>query len=113
MALQAAHTHEAEERLVGEPVLVALGGEVLVEQGDLALGLRIAQRHIQVGCAQVAVVFWNLVFQDQVIAKGVPGQLAREAMILMQIVPGVNQDHIRRERLERLEELLHLAAGVG
>ena len=41
------------------------------------------------------------------VAEGVPGELARDPVILVQIVTGVGQDDVRHEvGLELLEELL-------
>jgi hypothetical protein len=48
------------------------------------------------------------------VAPRVPRELADEPVILMEVVPGVGEDHVRVEpALELLEHVLHLAADVG
>ena len=59
------------------------------------------QRHEHVRHAEVAVELGNFVFEDQVIAERVPGQLVDDAVVLVQIVPAVREDHVRCERLQR------------
>ena len=61
------------------------------------------------GCAHVPVVLGYLVLEDQVVAEGVPGQLAAQAMILMQVGALVREDRVWRELgLQLLEEVLDL-----
>ena len=63
--------------------------------------------------AQVAVVLRDLVLEDQMVAKRVPGQLRDEAMILVQIAAPVREDQVRGDlALEALEVLLDLGAVV-
>ena len=47
------------------------------------------------------------------IAERVPGELAHEPMILMEVVAGVREHEVRADlRLQVLEEVLHVAAHV-
>ena len=67
----------------------------------------------QVRSPEVAVVLRNLVLEDQVVTERVPGQLARQAVILMEVAALVGEDHVRRDLgLQILEERLDLAAVV-
>ena len=72
-----------------EPVLRALGAEVGVEKLCLALHQLPRGREVDVRLASVAIKFRDLVFEDRVVAKGIPGQLGYFAMILMRIVAPV------------------------
>ena len=50
----------------------------------------------------------------EMVAPCVPGQLADEPVILMQVVAGVREDHVRIEpRLQLLEDVLDLPTDVG
>ena len=66
-----------------------------------------------VGLAEIAVVFRNLVFEDQLVSERIPGQLADKTVILVQIVPRMRQDELGVDAcLEHLERLLDLPADV-
>src|SRR5262249_12498033 len=54
----------------------------------------LVQGHKHIGRTHIPVVFWYLIFEDQVASKGVPGQLVQEAMILMQVVAKMSKDQI-------------------
>jgi len=43
---------------------------------------QLVQVHEKVGLAQVAIVFWDLVFQNQFAPEGVPCEIGDEAMVL-------------------------------
>ena len=94
--------------------LPRLGREVLLEQREL-----LARRSPAVsgtntfGRAEVAVDLRDLVLEDQVVAERVPRQLAREPVILVEVVAGVREHELRVDaRLQVLEDLLDLAADV-
>ena len=60
-----------------------------------------------VGRAEVAIVFGNFVFQDQVITEGVPREIGNEAVVLVAIVTIVGEHEVgRATRLECFECLL-------
>ena len=71
------------------------------------------QGHEDVRHTEVAVVLGDLVLENEVVAKRVPRELAREPMVLMKVGPGVREDQIRLRRLEFFEARLHLGAVVG
>ena len=75
VGLHAAEAHEAAEEVVGEPVLDALGGEVLQQQLDLPARRRLVERHEHVRRAEVAVVLRDLVLED----RGGRGTCSRSA----------------------------------
>ena len=56
------------------------------------------------GPPEVTVVLRDLVLEDQVVAQRVPGQLADEPVVLVEVVPRVGEDEVRIDvALERLE----------
>ncbi len=94
--------------------LLAWLGIMVAQELDLALQRCLADRLVDRGPAEVAVPFRDLVFQDQMIAEGVPGQPAHLAVILMPVVTRVGQDQVRaRQRLETFEPLLDRRALPG
>src|ERR1700748_148438 len=81
-AFRAPQTRQTHEGLRVEPVLRALRAEMVVEELGLALHQRPAGRDEDVRLTQIAVPFRNLVFEDRMIAKSVPGQHGYFSMIL-------------------------------
>ena len=67
----------------------------------------LVERHEGVRRAHVAVVLRDLVLEDQVVAEGVPGELAAEPVVLVQVGALVGEDQVGREvGLQPLEEVL-------
>ncbi len=108
---------EAEERLEragGEPWLFALRGKVCEQMIDFLAGAVFRQRHEKVRRAEVAFVFRNFVFQNRVIAEGVPGELGDEAMVLMEIFAAVGKNEVGLHfALQADEGFLEFQAGEG
>src|SRR5439155_14834461 len=105
--------HEAEERVLGEPPLLPLRPVRPDERLHLPASHLFGEVQECPGRAEVPVVLRDLELEDQVVPEGVPGQLAHEAVVLVQVVPLVGQHDVGAAVLQRLEELLHLPAGVG
>src|SRR5215831_4310316 len=94
-------------------MLVRLARKMPLEQLELFLDELGGERHEDVRTPKIAVDLRDLVFQDQVIAERVPGQLAGKAVILMEVVAGVSEDDLRVDApLEPLEDLLDLPADI-
>ena len=55
---------------------------------------RLGEWHERVRGAHVPVVLRHLVLEDQVVAEGVPGQLAADPVILVQVPALVSEDHV-------------------
>src|SRR5438128_7104145 len=107
VALDAPDGHERAEGFGTEPSPRRLGRKVGVEVLDLLLSLRPRQRNIEVRVSQIAFVFWYLVFQNQVVSVGVPGQLRDREVVLVHVVAVMGEDDVGRGRpLELLEEVL-------
>lgn len=80
---------------------------MLHEQGCFALTGRFVKVNIEVGRAKIAIILGNLIFPDQVVAEGVPCEIADDPMILVQIVAAVAEDEVGRGlRFERFKSLL-------
>src|SRR5262245_22753991 len=78
---------------------------------DLALCDGARERREDVGLAEVPFVFGDLVLCDQMIAESVPGQLADEAVILVEVFGARGEDQIRLHLgLDLLESILDLRA---
>src|SRR5271170_845830 len=74
---------------------------------NFSLAQRFIKSDEEIRRAQIAVVFGNFVFENQMIAECIPGQLANQAMILMQIVSSVSKYQVGFETsLNRRDEFL-------
>ena len=87
---QAADAHQGQKSFPVEPVFVLLTFKTLQENVDFFSGLFLRQVAEAVWNAQVAVVFRDLVLQDQVIAERIPGQVRKKAVILVAVVVGID-----------------------
>ena len=111
--LHAAKPEDAQEEILREPPPIPLGLEVREEVLDLPLGKPIVEMDEDVGGTQVAVVLGNLVLEDEMVAKRVPGELRCESVILVPIVAVVREDQIGGDdRFQVLEELLDVSSAV-
>ena len=112
--LHAAHAQQPAEELVVEPVLVALArDDARSSKSQLLRGDLVAQRDEDVRRPQVAVVLRDLVLEDEVVAERVPRELAREAVILVEVVTrACVSTRSGSIGLQFLEDLLDRLAGV-
>src|SRR6266851_4513062 len=90
---------KAQESIGGEPLLGALRWKRIKNVFCLSIAGKAVQCDETIWCSQISIVLGNLIFQDQVVSKGVPGQFINHAMILMEIVPIVRQDQVWIELL--------------
>ena len=97
-SLHPADPHQRPEQLVVEPVLVPLAREDAREQSTFSSHELLVRRARRRWVAQVAVVLGDLVLEDQVVAERVPGQLAEEPVVLVQVVARVGEDEIGLDR---------------
>src|SRR5271165_3543243 len=108
------HPAEPQDRKKGlfvEPLLLALRVEAVDDDLDLAGAGRFFQRNEEVGGTQVTVVLRDLVLQDQVVAKRIPGEVGDQAVVLVPVVAVVSEDEVGAELpLQGLELVLDLAA---
>ena len=75
----------------------------LVDKLRLSPADRSLERNKQVRRAEISVVFRNFVFQDQMVSKSIPGQVTKQAVILMPILSIMGKDDIRVKGLESFE----------
>src|SRR5216683_1818968 len=92
----APNAHESCKSIRRKPLLVPLGSKTRHQVFYLALASLAIKRNIEIGRAQVAIILWNLIFEDHVIPPGVPGQLVDDPVVLMQILSRMSKDHVRR-----------------
>ena len=97
-ALDATQPGQPEERLRAEPVSVALGRVRRDQQVGLLPSGPCRDVDVEVRPAQVAVELGDLELEDQVVAERLPGQLADEPVVLVEVVAVVGQDEVRRDR---------------
>src|SRR5258707_15509612 len=88
-------THERKERVFLEPVLAALRLKSLHQVTNFPLARLFIETHKYVGLSHITVVFWDLVFQYQMISESIPGQLGNLAVVLMSILTVMGKNHIR------------------
>src|SRR2546430_14041022 len=79
----------------------------------LRVACALVERHVPIGSPEIAVVLGDLVLENQMVAKRVPGQLGDETVILMVVTAIMREDDVgNRLTLERFEEVLDLCSGV-
>ncbi len=114
VAFHAAKAHQSQERFALEPMFGTLRGEGLKKIVDFVFVQRRVERDENVGAAHVAVVLGNFVFENEVIAKGVPGKFAEQAMVLMSIALPMGEDQIGIDLcLHAFEIFFDLLRAVG
>ena len=86
IAFHTAEAHEGKKGFWLKPPLVMLGLENLHEVINLLPVDLLLERHKQAGLAHVAIVFWNLVLQNQMVAEGIPSKFRNKAVILVRIL---------------------------
>ena len=88
------------EELLVEPVLAALAREVLARAARSSPRRRLVERDEEVGRAEVAVVLRDLVLEDEVVAERVPGELAGQPVVLVQVLARVGEDEVGLDGLQ-------------
>ena len=84
------------ESIFRKPVFICLSVEMAHQKADFFAIDRFIQVDKEVRYAKIAVIFRNFIFQDEVISKGIPGQLTDQTMVLMQIMPVMGEDDVWR-----------------
>ena len=80
-------------------MLAVLARIVVAENAEFLLDQGLLERDENVWRSEIAVVLRDLVLEDEVVAKRVPGELAGEAVILVEVVPSVREDEVGRTSL--------------
>jgi len=76
-------------------MLAALRSEHATKDFNLPPTRPAIQRNKTIRRTKIPIVLWYFVFEDQMIAEGVPREVAEQPMILMQIVAAVGKNQIR------------------
>jgi hypothetical protein len=99
-------THQGEKGITVEPMLGALGEKEFLQIFHFFVRQRFADLHEAIRGTEVTVIFWNFVFQQQVIPECVPGQIRDQAMILMAIVAEMSKNQVGiYPRFKRFKEI--------
>src|SRR5580698_9932527 len=104
--LDTANPHQTLKRIRSEPLFVTLGLKASHQILNLPITSLPVEIHKNIGIAKIAIVFEDFVFENKVIAPGVPGQLVNHSMILMEIVASMREDQIGRQRVFQLFKML-------
>ena len=104
--LHSAKPQQSEESLLGEPVLCSLCSEHIDQRFALSVSAALAQRYVQVRAAQISIPFRNLVFENELVPEGVPGQVGDHSVILVSVVARVSKDDVWTEVPGKALELI-------
>src|SRR3954471_9878196 len=94
VAFDAAQPGHRLKRIASEPGALRLAGKGFGHDFALALQLRPREGNEDVRNAEVAVEFWDLVFEYQVVPEGVPRELVRNPVVLVQVLAQVGEHHV-------------------
>jgi hypothetical protein len=115
--LHSTKSHESEKGLFTEPVFRALSSEDVNQRLALPPSRACAQGHVQIRLAEVTVPFRNLVFENELLAEGVPGQVGHDSVVLVPVVTHVSEDDVRtefaRETFERVLDGIEMRREVS
>ena len=85
-------------------MFVGLSPEILLQEGNFGLGNFIFERNEGIRLGQIAIELGNFVFENQMIAKRIPGEVGKNAMVLMPIITEMSEDQVGlNETFELLE----------
>ena len=99
IAFHTAQSHQRLKRFGLKPTLSTLRLESIHDVSNFLLAHIGLKRHEDTRLSHVAVIFGDLVFENQMIPKRIPGQFRQEAMILVGIPAVVSKNEVRRNRL--------------
>src|SRR5260370_41063190 len=85
VAFDSSQSHEGEKCILPKPTLAVLGAESVHDLGNFLLADPRLEWHKQIRPPQVAVVLWNFVFQNQMVAKRLPSQFRDRAVVLVRV----------------------------
>ncbi len=92
-------------------MLVGLGFEKSAKVSCFLEAYFFFQTHKNIGYAEVAVIFRNFVFQNEVVSECVPGQVGDGPVVLVPVVTIMRKNQIRaHSSFELFKEFLDLAA---
>lgn len=94
IAFHATQPRQRHKGIRGEPVLVTLTGKAVEQNLSLVFMICGGRLSVKVRGAQVAVIFWNFVFQNEMVAEGIPGQIADGPMILVPIFASMGEHNV-------------------
>lgn len=75
-------------------MFVVLGAEKAAEVICLFCCHPLVKRHKKIWRGEVAVIFGNFIFENQMVSKGVPSQIGNEAMVLVTVIPKMRENQV-------------------
>ena len=88
---------QSQKGFRGKPVLFSLRHKRAANIVCFALTSCAIQSYEKVRRSQIAVVLWNFVFQDEMVAKRIPRQFADDPVILVEVVTVMSKNQIGSE----------------
>lgn len=85
---------KGQKSVLSKPVFGALGSKRLADISCFSFTSPAIQAHEEIGRAKIAVVLWNFVLQDEVVAKCIPGQLTDHSVVLVKVASVMGQNQI-------------------
>src|SRR5689334_4997873 len=83
-----------QKSIGGKPLLRALGSKRLADVSGFSLAGLTIQTHEKIWPTKVAIVFGDFIFQNEMAAEGIPGQLGDHFMVLVKIVTVMGKNQI-------------------
>ena len=94
-------------------MLVALRLKKTTKVFDFQVAKALFEGNEKIGRAEIAIVFRNFVFEDEMIPPSVPGEIGKDAVVLMAVVPLMSEDDVGLDLFQSLKEPLDAFAFVG
>ena len=114
VAADASQPRQGKKGVVAEPGARVLASEVLANEFDFAAYLSAGHGYEKAGIGEVAVIFRNLVFEDEMVSKCVVSEIANEPMVLMRVVLPMGEHQRRLEfTFQLLEKIFDLGTVKG
>src|SRR5262245_46786595 len=94
VAFHPPQTHQGKKSVLLEPVFAVLGLKGVHDVGDLPLVYFRFERYELARLSHVAVVLWNFILENQMVAKCIPGHICDQAMVLVSVLAVVSKDEV-------------------
>src|SRR5712691_2848535 len=105
MGLDATKPLQGQKGLRGKPMLFPLRRKRATNIAGFALTGIAIQPYEKVRRSQIAIVLWNFVFQDEMVAKRIPRQFADDPVILVEVVTVMSKNQIGSELVFQFLEI--------
>src|SRR5438105_9934096 len=94
-------------------MFVSLARKGFENDVDLSSARGFVKRDKEIWRSEIAIIFRDLVFENQMASKSIPRQFRYQTMILVKIVAVMRQDQIRRKLgFDLLEPLFEISTDI-